>query len=72
MLIYWHLEFVLELLVSIFIAFFVVSTLMMIATMVSLLYKQSEQQVDNGPAKKIKDFAEKVKAKFARKKNAYF
>jgi hypothetical protein len=71
LLVYWHLEFVLNLLVSIFVAFFIVSTLMMIAGLVTMLYPQSEKQVDNSPGKKIKQFAYRMKAKFAKARNAY-
>lgn len=71
LLVYWHLEFVLNLLVSIFIAFFIVSTLMMIAGLVTMVYPQSEKEVGGGPGKKIKEFAYRIKAKFARAKAAY-
>jgi len=71
LLVYWHLEFVLELLVSIFVAFFIASTLMMIAGLISMIHPQSDKQVDGGPGKKIKEFACRLRAKFARAKAAY-
>lgn len=70
LLVYSYLEFVLDLLISIFIAFFIVSTLMMIAGLVTIVYPQSEKEVGTSPGKKIKEFAYRLKAKFARAKNA--
>ena len=71
LLVYSYLEFVLDLLISIFIAFFIVSTLMMIAGLVTIVYPQSEKEVGTSPGKKIKEFAYRLKAKFARAKAAY-